>query len=286
VPDVADDDALDAALDELYGVDPSEFVAVRKQLATRLRGAGHPDAAKVLQGARRPTKAASIVNQLARRRPDLVEALLDRSRELRAAQTRAISGRPDALRDATHAQREAMAAARDTAVELAGPDATESVRTQISETLLGASANDEAGEELRRGRLTHELRASGGFPESGGLRVVPPSPPTRAAPRRAKPTPAEAERERAQRGRRERAEADLGSARSALRAAQHDVRRAEAASARADDRVEQLRSELETARETSRSARRALVDAQRRVHELERAVKRLSDALRKELRET
>ena len=39
------DPAIDEALDELYGADPSEFVALRKRSAASLRSAGDKDGA-------------------------------------------------------------------------------------------------------------------------------------------------------------------------------------------------------------------------------------------------
>ena len=81
--------ALEAALDQLYAADPSEFVAVRKQLASELRAAGDKDGAKELAHARRPSTSAWAVNQLVRRSPQIVDDLLERSRDLRVAADRA-----------------------------------------------------------------------------------------------------------------------------------------------------------------------------------------------------
>src|SRR6266850_845028 len=60
------DGPLEDALDELYGAEPSEFVATRKRLSASLRDAGDKAGAKVLQGARRPSTSAWALNQLAR----------------------------------------------------------------------------------------------------------------------------------------------------------------------------------------------------------------------------
>ena len=76
-------DSLETALDELYGSDPADFVAVRKQIAARLRGAGERDAATTVLAARRPTAAAAALNQLAREQPEMITALLERSADLR-----------------------------------------------------------------------------------------------------------------------------------------------------------------------------------------------------------
>ena len=99
---------LETALDELYAVDPSDFMATRKQLVADLRAAGDAGGAKQLGAARRPTNAAWALNQLARRHGDLVDQFLEQSRVLREAQDQAVSGRPDELRSATRAQRDAF----------------------------------------------------------------------------------------------------------------------------------------------------------------------------------
>ena len=174
-------DSLDAALDELYGVDPADFVDTRKRLAADLRAAGDKDAAKSVQAARRPTTAAWALNQLRRTDPDLVDAFLDRSRELQAAQTGALAGGRETMRDATRAQRQALADATDAAIAALGDRATDGFRTQIVSTLHAASADDAVGEQLRQGRLVRELTGSTGFPDGPNLTLVPdleqPAPP-------------------------------------------------------------------------------------------------------------
>ena len=79
-------EALEAALDELYGVDASEFVPARKRLASELRSAGDAAAAKTLLAARRPTTAAWSLNQLSRVRAHARRRALARSHDLEAAQ--------------------------------------------------------------------------------------------------------------------------------------------------------------------------------------------------------
>src|SRR5258706_12629024 len=101
------DRPLEDALDELYGVDPSEFVAVRKRLSSSLRSAGDKEAAKELLAARRPSTSAWALNQVARRQPQVIESLLEASRALFAAQTRG-SNKPDVLRDAIRTHRAAI----------------------------------------------------------------------------------------------------------------------------------------------------------------------------------
>jgi hypothetical protein len=284
-------DSLDDALDELYAVDPSQFVSVRKSLAARLRDAGDRDAAKELQSARRPTKAAWVLNQLTRQHPDIVEALLDRSRALRAAQQRAITGRPDELRGATGAQRDALADAREAALRIAGAGATEAVRTQVGDTLLAASADDEVGEQLRLGRLVHESSGGTGFPDAGGLRLVPspsvrskPAGPRRSPARSARDGSRDQEHQRARAAEEKEAEraraAELVALREAQRQAREDLSAAEDALRRAEARAQRLRDDLESAREDARRARRVVGDAQRRQREIDQKVTRFPAARR------
>ena len=95
---------LEAALDELYGVEPASFVEVRKRFAGALRSAGDPAAAKSLLAQRRPTTAAWALNQLSREHPELVEAFLAASHDLERAQTGELAGGREAARDATRAR--------------------------------------------------------------------------------------------------------------------------------------------------------------------------------------
>src|ERR1700761_8529976 len=97
------DHSLDEMLGQLYAADPADFVALRKQLQGELRAAGMKPEAALLAKARRPTTAMWAVNQLVRQRPELVETLLDRSEALRDAQTKALAGERDAMRDAMRA---------------------------------------------------------------------------------------------------------------------------------------------------------------------------------------
>src|SRR4051812_37889877 len=102
---------LDRAFDALYAADPSEFVALRKQLAADLRAGGDKAGAKVFLTARRPSTSAWALNQLVRRNPELVEQLLASGRALLDAQTRAFAGDRDGMRDAIRGHQAAIDAA-------------------------------------------------------------------------------------------------------------------------------------------------------------------------------
>jgi len=255
------DGPLEDALDELYGVEPSEFVAVRKRLSATLRDAGDKAGAKVLQGARRPSTSAWALNQLARREPQLVEGLLDASSALYAAQTRG-TNKPDGLRDAIRAHREAVDAAADAATAVLGARANDSFRGEMVSTLRAVSTDEDLGRQLRTGRLVRESSVSG-FPDAVGLTLVPDLPasksgtPSKTANRPTKrPARSEAGTEAAQ-AKAERVErekqqkADL----AAKEAARKDAEAAEAVADRAHARVEALEGELEIARHELTEAR-------------------------------
>ena len=212
-----------------------------------LRASGEADAAKELASARRPTNAAWALNQLVRRHPMLVERFLLRSRELQQAQDRALSGKADALRDATRSQRQAMAAATQAAMAVLGDDATEAYRTQIAATLQAASVDEATADGLQHGRLTREVSGSTGFPDAGSLSIAPAPKSKRASP--TGPKPAGTPETQASRARRARAEAELAAAEASLRTAKDAITSAEQSAEAANARVDDLRNELDDARQ-------------------------------------
>jgi hypothetical protein len=251
---------LDTALDELYGSDPADFVANRKRLTTALRDAGEKTAATELQGARRPSTAAWALNQLARRRPELVETLLDRSRVLQAAQTRALSGKPDAMRDAMSAHRAALADATDATLAILGERANDNFRNEIVSTLRAASADEDTGQMLRSGRVIHEV-AFPGFPDAAGLTLVS-APPESKQRGTGKPKPRRGDRPstssksdaaaRREHEREAKRRVELAQRQAALRRA---AVAADAEAARAQKRVDHLQKELAKAERELQAAR-------------------------------
>jgi hypothetical protein len=263
----ADDPSeLGSALDELYGTAPDDFVAARTRLAADRRAAGDNAGAKVLQAARKPTTAAWALNQLRRRAPGELDAFLERSRELRAADR-------DTMRAALAGQRQAFNEVTDAALTILGPRANEGFRAQITATLHAATADETVAEELDRGRLVHEVTEAG-FPAGD----VAPAPPRRERPSRparpVAPAPApddsEARAEQAQAEERAAAEARdrrRAEADAALRDAEHAADAAAAAADEAAQLVEQRQAALDDARREQRAAadraRRARREAER-----------------------
>jgi hypothetical protein len=160
------DDALREATEELYGVDPADFVAARNELVKGLRREGERDLAAKVGKLRRPTPAAWAINQLVRRDPEGVEDLVRRGEELRAAQDRALAGaHADDLREAARARRDVVAALSDTAAGFltergVGADAH---RNEITATLEAASLDHAAAAAVQGGRLSTALEPPSGF---------------------------------------------------------------------------------------------------------------------------
>ena len=167
--DVRSDDEVDARVDALYAGPPEEFVAARDRLAADLKASGDPEAAKSVKALRRPTVAAWALNQLARRHPDDVQALLDAGRDLRDAQAKAMAGGgPEALREATASRRAATRMLVDRAGRIlaeAGRGA-DAQRDAVAGTLDAAALDEEVGRRLVAGRLEREEAPPSGL---GGL---------------------------------------------------------------------------------------------------------------------
>ena len=72
------------AVTTLYGGDPADFVAVRKELAAAARTAGERDAAREIAALRKPTAAAAAVNHLD---DGAISDVLALGEQMRAAQT-------------------------------------------------------------------------------------------------------------------------------------------------------------------------------------------------------
>ncbi len=112
-----------------------EFVPARDALARELRKAGDRPAAVAVRDLRRPTVTAWALNQVARRQPDDVAALLEAAEAVGAAQAAAVSsGTPEALRAATRRRRELVAVLARAATALAGPTHAD----EVEATLLSA----------------------------------------------------------------------------------------------------------------------------------------------------
>jgi hypothetical protein len=141
------------AVAALFEVPLEEFTAARNALVKELRGAGLADEATRVAGLRKPSKALWMVNQLARRAPEQVQALIDATRRVRDAQQKGLAG--DEVREAMREQRAALSALSAAAEARRDP----ALERRIHDTLQAGAMS--APEALREGRLEQELGPAG-----------------------------------------------------------------------------------------------------------------------------
>jgi hypothetical protein len=245
---------LEEAIDELYGVALEDFTRERNRIAKELRAGGSREDADAVAKLRKPSVAAWVLNQLARRNRRDVDLLLDAGHRLREAQVAVLGGAETEEFDrARKTESEALKRLNRDAEQLLRERGavSASVLQQVDDSLRAAAISAEGRELLARGRFTQPLQA-GGFDVFGDLAGT-------AAPRRTTSTP---DRERRRR------------AREAVRAAKERVREAERRVRSAETEVEQLTSALEAAERTAASERERLDAA---TDELRRAESKLGE---------
>ena len=243
------------AFDRLYAAPLGEFVAVRRELAASLKAAGHVAAATEVGAAKKPSRTAWAMNQVARRSPGELRAAFDAHAAAAAAQSK---GDAAAMRETVRAFREALGAVARSSAQVAAdagiPLSATQVR-QLGETVRAAIADDAARERLLAGRLVEDVDVDEPF---GGLDADP-------GPRRPKGAPS----------------ADVASA--GEKARQREAERAREARERALEEARKRIAALEQeAREARIAARHAEVVARRAEDEADRA-RRAATALEERL---
>jgi hypothetical protein len=155
------DDRVAAAVAELYGADPDAFTERRKALVVAAREAGDKRSAAAITALRKPTRAAWLVNRLARADPDAPARLAALAADLRAAERakdgprlRELSAARGSLLDALTAQ--ALAAGGSGA-----PDPPPTLRAEVTATLTAALADPETAAGFAAGTLTKAAQWSG-----------------------------------------------------------------------------------------------------------------------------
>lgn len=260
------------AVQELYQVPITQFVAERKRLADSLKAAGDAKGAKQLLGRHRPTISAWVVNQLYWHARDAFDELLATAEQLRNGEL-----------SASGAHRDAIAKLRKRAASLledAGHGATESTLRRVTTTLSALAA---AGgfDPDPPGALAADRDPPGfeavGIPAEPALRPEPvkPKPEGKAALAKARKDKedeeeAEAERRREEMAERKRVEderkritAERHRIESALRSARADVDAKERAVKALEKKLEEANEDVERAQEI--------------VDDLEKKLKELSD---------
>jgi hypothetical protein len=175
------DDRVAAAVAELYGADPDAFTERRRALATAARDAGQRDAATAITALRKPTRAAWVVNRLARADPDAPARLAAMAAELRDAE-RAKDG--PRLRELSAARGALIDALTAQALAAAGVfDPPSSLRDEVTATLTAALADPATAAGFAAGSLTKATQWSGfGYADFAPADDAVPKRPT-AAPR-------------------------------------------------------------------------------------------------------
>jgi len=148
---------VDPEVEALYGLPLDEFTKARDTLArARTKEQGKESGAAV-KALRKPSLVAWALNQLARRRPEEVEALLEAGARLRRAQTATLEGGdPGELREATKAEAgevQVLAAQARSILTETGRGGSPAHEDRLASTLRAAAVDAEAGDLLRRGTL-------------------------------------------------------------------------------------------------------------------------------------
>lgn len=232
---------LEAALNELYGAAPEDFVAERKRLSKELKTEGRADDADLVAKVRKPTVAAWALNQLARRSRREIDLLLDSGHRMRAAQAGLLRGEArDMFEQAQHTEREMIAQLVREAERLLGERGKASSTTleQIAASLHAGAVSERGREVLAAGRFTEALTLEG-FNALAGL--APPR--SRRAP---KPKPSRSTDELKE------ARAELAAARKRLRDAERTAHEARRLAAQADADVGEAAAAVRKAEERLR----------------------------------
>jgi hypothetical protein len=225
---------LESELDELYALEPSEFVPERDRLARELRDKGRREEAEQIKSLRKPTVSAATINQLARRERREVDLLLDAGHRLRDAQQRLLAGEdPGSLDEARRIEREALGKLRRAARTILAESGRESGTTldRIMATLQAAAISDEGRELLALGRLTGDLEAT-------GFDLLAPM--AKGAPKRKRPAPRPKPKPKPDPKRLAQARAKVRESEQTLRAAERDAEKARRELERAEQELRKV----------------------------------------------
>ncbi|MGQ5580455.1 hypothetical protein [Streptomyces sp. ECR3.8] len=170
-PDPGDD--VEAVLDELYALPPSEFVARREERAARARTRRRAQDARRIHAARRPTLAGWAANLLRRSRPDEAQRFLELGRALREAYS---TLDPSGLKELSAQRRRIVSEMSRQAAALAreaGRPLSDAVQRDVETTLRAVLADPEAAAVWEAGRVEGVLTPPSEF-GADAVNAVPP----------------------------------------------------------------------------------------------------------------
>ena len=150
-----------AAVAELYGADPDAFMERRKALVAAAREAGDKESAAAIAALRKPTRAAWVVNRLARAEPSAAGRLADLAGELRAAEAAKDGRRLRELSAARGALIDGLTNRALAADGSGGSDPPAALRAEVTATLTAALADPETAAGFAAGTLTKAAQWSG-----------------------------------------------------------------------------------------------------------------------------
>jgi hypothetical protein len=271
------------AADQLQAVPLEDFVAERKRLARELREAGDREGSAELAKLAKPTPPAWALNRFVRDQPDAIATWLEAAEALRDA-----SEQPDAgLRDAMRLHREATRALLGAVREQARPNGrelSEPMVERIRELLQAATADPDAAERLRAGRVVEgDDEAAAPAPKQRAEQREPAKQRAGDAKRSAKERRDEerARREEERRAReREELEGLVAEAEERLAALRAEADERSEAAATADARLEDARRALARTESESAAASSAAEEAADAARQAERELDKLTAKLR------
>jgi hypothetical protein len=152
--------------EDLYGLALDRFVPERAALVKARRAEKRREEASEVAALRKPSVAAWAVNQLVRTQRTALQSLFAAGDDLARAQGQAAAGKGggDAMREATHRQRDAVRELLEAAEGLLGSDGhgvSQATMERVGETLRAAANDQDARQQVAGGCLTRELRFVG-----------------------------------------------------------------------------------------------------------------------------
>lgn len=271
-------------LAELYGGSRDDFLPTRTERSREAKDAGDRDLAKRINGLRKPTVAAWLVNQVVRRHPADAEALADVAGRLGAAHRQ---GTGDELRAAGQDRRKLLQRLDDRIRDLAkqeGVNVSADAAGQVDTTFQAALVDPEALQAVLSGRLSAAVEfdpngmdqwSTAARPKLHVVKSKPSSPSPSPSPSPEPSEPAEPDPEEVE------AEQRVEEAEQARKKAEQELESAQRKAHRTEDALAEARAALDRAQEKHYESRDAVSEAKKAVTAAVQEVKTAESALTK-----
>ena len=304
-------EGVDDDIDALFQLPLTEVTAARNALATRLKKAGHPEAAERVKGLTKPSVPAWAVNQLYLKHRIAFNRLLDAGEKFRKAQTAQLGGKSADFRAPLESRRAALSELTTHAATLlteAGSAAAPDTMRRVTTTLEALSTYAGLPGTPEPGRLTDDVQPPGfealaalvprvdhAGRATGPTRVIPFE---QKAPRKAARKPASPQDEKAREEERKEqraaakaavqdAERTLRDARKSAQRAEEELKKAAAKSKeadagkqRAEQQLERATADADDARRNARAVAAKAEEAAQEVEDAERALEKAQQVVK------